>query len=229
MLVLAPMLMELKAVAKALSLDRQPEGEEPSYRGQSPPGPVAAVLGGIGFAASSGVVDRLLEQHAYDRVVVCGIAGGLRPGIAVGDVVVPERVLDLESGAEYRPAPLTGMDNAGTLVCHTEFIVDPDAVNDWIERGYSAIDMETSAVAEVCERRGCAWSVVRAISDQPSDHVDGAAIELTNTDGSVRAGAAARYMLSHPGRIPKLLALGKGASRAARNAAIALDVSLRAS
>jgi nucleoside phosphorylase len=227
-LVLAPMVLELKAVARALSLRRRESSPEPLYVGASPVGAVDAVLGGMGFVSSSGVVDRMLDRHRYDRVVVCGIAGGLRPGIAIGAVVVPERVVDVDSGAEFQPSPLSGHDSAGTLASHHEFITDPEVVTGWVDRGYMAIDMETAAVAQVCERRGCAWSVVRSISDVPSDHVDNSAFEMANNDGTVRPATAARYLVSHPRRIPKMLAVGLGASRAARNAAAALDAAMRA-
>lgn len=222
------MVMELKAVAKALSLRRRESSPEPLYIGASPAGAVDAVLGGMGFAASSGVVDRILARHHYDRVVVCGIAGGLRPDIAIGEVLVPERVVDVASGAEFLPSPLAGNANAGTLASNNEFVTDPEVVTGWVDRGYTAIDMETAAVAAVCERHGCAWSVVRSISDVPSDHVDDSVMGLTNSDGTVRPRAAARYLVSHPRRVPRMLAVGLGASRAARNAATTLDAALRA-
>jgi adenosylhomocysteine nucleosidase len=232
-LVLAPMTLELKAVVKALALAAEPSDADPtgpSHRGVVGSTPVDAVVGGIGFEASAGVVATQLDRCRYDRVVVCGIAGGLRPGIAIGELVVPERVVDLESDAEFRPAPLAGTASAGALACHTELIVDPDAIAGFVARGFDAIDMETAAVAALCEERGCAWSVVRAISDRAGDDtLDGSVMDLTNPDGSVRAGAAARYLLTHPGRIPHLTALARGAGLAARNAALALAGALRAS
>jgi adenosylhomocysteine nucleosidase len=227
-LVLAPMTMELKAVAGALSLQRQPRGVEPSWRGSHRTGSVAAVLGGVGYDASAKVVARELDRRAYDRVVVCGIAGGLRPGIALGEVVVPERVVDLVSGSEHRPTPLPGTTSAGTLACHSEFITDDDTVRGFVERGFAAIDMETAAVAKVCEARGCSWSVVRSVSDVASDHEDDSIIHMLNPDGSVRPAAAARYVATHPGRVPGLIGLAQASTRAARNAATTLSGSLRA-
>src|SRR6476469_8382533 len=51
--------------------------------------------------------------------------------------------------------------------------------------GYIALDMETAAVAAVCEARGAQWTVFRSISDRPSDGlVDSTVWEMTEMDGS---------------------------------------------
>jgi NAD(P)H-hydrate repair Nnr-like enzyme with NAD(P)H-hydrate epimerase domain len=82
--------------------------------------------------------------------------------------------------------------------------------------------METAAIAAVCERRACAWSVFRAISDRAGDPaVDPAVLALAGADGRPDALVVARYLASRPWRIPLLLRLARDSSRAARAAASA--------
>jgi len=81
-----------------------------------------------------------------------------------------------------------------------------------------AVDMETGSVAAVCAGRGVPWSAVRAISDRAEDG-DVEMVKLAKADGTPDGAAIARYFAKHPGRIPYMLKVGKGAMLAARNAA----------
>jgi adenosylhomocysteine nucleosidase len=84
------------------------------------------------------------------------------------------------------------------------------------------LDMETAAVAAVCEARGCSWSVIRAISDMATDHPDDSVLNLAKPDGSANGPAVAKFLLTKPWRIPHLARLqrdSKFAALAAANAA----------
>ena len=61
-----------------------------------------------------------------------------------------------------------------------------------------ALDMETAAIAHVCDRRGIPWSVFRAISDRPSDGIDAEVFATSNLDGTPNPEAAAAYFAKHP-------------------------------
>ena len=90
------------------------------------------------------------------------------------------------------------------------------------EQGVVSLDMETAAVAAVCERRGTPWSVVRAISDRTTDGtVDEEVLHLSNQDGSPNGPAVLRYFLKHPGSIPRMIRLARGAKLATEVAAAA--------
>jgi hypothetical protein len=97
---------------------------------------------------------------------------------------------------------------------------DPGFLAELRARGVVSLDMETAAVAEVCEERHVPWSVVRAISDRATDgSVDGEIFALSNADGTPNARAVLRYAARHPGRLPGMLRLAKGARLATRVAA----------
>lgn len=150
---------------------------------------------GIGMHAAKRATDRLLDAMPVDRVLVVGIAGD----------VGPSRV----GGAPAR----------GTLATSDEFLVDPATLEHLARDGVIALDMETSAVAAVCEARGTPWSVVRAISDRTDDHPDDAVLGLAKPDGSPNLPAAARFVLAHPWRVPQLARLARDARAAATSAA----------
>jgi adenosylhomocysteine nucleosidase len=92
--------------------------------------------------------------------------------------------------------------------------------------GVVGLDMETAAIAAVCESRGCPWSVFRAISDRVTDETtDAAVLALAGADGSGDLFAVARYLLVRPWRIVRLARLARGTVRAADAAA---DAAIRA-
>ena len=72
--------------------------------------------------------------------------------------------------------------------------------------------METAAIAECRDRRGVPWQVVRAISDRASDgSVDEEVFKLSNQDGTPNIGRILRYVFTHPGALPRMAKLAKGA------------------
>lgn len=230
--VLAPMTSELKPVVRAFGLAPAATADDAHrHAGRCGAADVVATLTGIGTARAAATTERVLAGEAPDHVMVVGIAGGLAPAVSVGDLVVPVLVEDAR-GASFRPAAIGGASlppPSGVLVTSDDFTVDPDRLAALRARGVVALDMETAAVAGVCEPAGTRWSVVRAISDLADDHPLGAAaLHLVGPDGRPDPGAVARFVARHPAKLPVLARLGRDASRAARAAAVAAAAACRA-
>jgi adenosylhomocysteine nucleosidase len=215
--VLAPMKPELKPFVKAAALQRDPAvGSEGSiYRGSVPGAEVVALMTGIGMDAASRAATRALELGPCDHLLVVGIAGGIDPQLRIGDVVVPEVVVDGGSGDEYRSAQLGSRVPNGRIVSSDELLADRDEQAALVDQGVTAVDMETAAVAAVCQARGIPWSAFRGISDHGvEDGIDDSVLALSRPDGTADAGAVARYVLTKPWRLPTLARLGRDMQKA---------------
>lgn len=91
---------ELAAVL-ALMPDEQQQvvGGRTFWRGHLHGHDVVAVLSGIGKVAAATTATVLVERFGVQRIVFTGVAGGLAPGVRVGDVVVAQRFLQHDMDA----------------------------------------------------------------------------------------------------------------------------------
>ncbi len=207
--ILAPMKSELGPLVKAAGLHRSEDGP-PVHRGTVAGIEVSAMPTGMGLANATRVARQLIEVSGCHHVLVVGIAGGLDRGRPIGAVVVPESVLDLDSGRSYPATPLGTGSLEGRLVSSDGLIDDADALDRLRQDGYAAIDMETSAIAAVCHDQGLPWTAFRGISDHTTDSgVDQDVFALSKPDGSPDLAAVAKLVARHPGRVPDLVRLGR--------------------
>jgi adenosylhomocysteine nucleosidase len=225
---LAPMKPELRPLVKKLSLERVERGDAVFHTGRVGDVEVVAGLTGIGMKPAERAAEQILDAFSPDHLVVVGIAGGVPPHSKIGDLIVPEVVANGETGTEHRPTPLGDVAPRGRIVSDDDFISADEDVARISDDGVTAVDMETAAVAAVCERRGTPWSVFRVISDMAGDH-DDSVLAMANPDGSANTRAVLRYLLPRPWRIFRLARLGRDAQAAtnlAADAAIAACASV---
>jgi nucleoside phosphorylase len=214
--------MELRPLLRRLGLRKIGSG----YVGRIGDSEVIAVTSGIGTALARAAVVALLDAVDVEWVIVVGITGAIENETPIGSLVLPEVVVNGADGSRHRPKPLPLGDAHGTMWTTDTLLLDPSVHADLLARGVVSLDMETAAVAEVCEERGVAWSVVRAISDRASDgSVDAEIFGLSNQDGSANLPAVARYVVRHPGAVPRLVRLARGSKLATERAA---DAAIRA-
>ena len=149
---------------------------------------------GIGKVHAAMCAFGMIERFHPDAVLNIGVAGGLLPDLAIGDIVAAENAVQHDADTSalgdpvgyvsglpdvYIPADKTlsaligrAADNAG-LRCVTanittgdQFIADLDK-KQWLAArfGAGACDMEGGAVAQVCLEYGTPYAAYRAISD----------------------------------------------------------------
>jgi nucleoside phosphorylase len=207
--------MELRPLRRRLGLRKSGAG----YVGKVGDRAVIAMVTGIGTALAGSATSRLLDAVDVEWVVVVGITGAIDDA-PIGALILPEQVVDGADGSVYRPTPLRVGNAHGTMWTTDELLTDRAIHADLRSRGVVSLDMETAAIAKVCDQRGVAWSVVRAISDRAGDGtVDAEIAGLTHSDGTANRAAVARYLVRHRNALPRLARLAKGSNRAAGRAA----------
>jgi nucleoside phosphorylase len=223
--VLAPMPLEMQAIVTAFGLTPTSDVERAPWKGQVGRSQVSALHIGMGPPLTRDAVGRLLDQSQPDHVpvdhmMVAGICGGLDPDLEVGTLINPEFVVDHASGVTYRHTPPGDAPRAGKIVTTEKATLDIELSKRFFAEGNLGVDMENSAVAEVCEAHGCPWSVYRCIGDRWFDGLlDQSVLALTNPDGSGNLAELRRLLAEDPELASKLERLGRDTTRAARLAA----------
>jgi adenosylhomocysteine nucleosidase len=190
------------------------------YAGRIGDREVIAVVTGMGTALAQAATVRLLDAVDVEWVIVVGIAGAIENETPIGTLVLPELVINGADGSTHRPKPLRVGNAHGKMWTTDELLLDPAVHADLRVRGVVSLDMETAAVAAVCDERGVSWSVVRAISDRASDgSVDAEILRLSHSDGTPNLSAVARYLVRRPGAVPRLVRLARGSKLAIERAA----------
>ena len=224
LVVLAPMPLEMDAIVAAFGL--RPNGSQlDPWSGQVGGSAVIAVHIGMGPAATREAVSGLLKHGLpdggrVDHVMIAGICGGLDPDLPVGTVLNPETVIEHPSGRRYVHRSPPAIPPFGHLITTETVSFDRDLSLRFFADGCLGVDMESSAVAEVCEPLGVPWSVYRCISDRHFDGLlDERIVGLTKPDGTLDADALDRLLAEDPEVLVKLEQLGRDSTQAARLAA----------
>lgn len=183
---------------------------------------VTTVVSGVGPAKAAAACEALLLGHRPRVVISAGFCGGLQTHLRRNDVVVADRILSTD-----------GQTRIADLAFRESLRLPTGCVGPWltVERivtrsaekralgertGAWACEMESSAVAEVCEMRGVSFLAVRAVSDAVDDDLPNDLEPLMNartTAGTL--GAVVGTLWRRPASIKDLLKLKEHALTAA--------------
>lgn len=211
--------IEVKPVVRAMGLQRARIGADPGWVGGLGNRRVVAVVSGMGTELAGAATERLLAAEDVALVVVMGISGGIDDRTPIGTVIRPALVIDGATGTEHRPLGIGGP-RRGAL--WTTDVLTPAAELPGLRaRGVVGLDMETAAVASVCEQQGVDWTSFRALSDRPADHIDDEVFAMSNQDGTPNVRQVVRYVSRHPTRVPALARMGRRVQVATERATFA--------
>jgi len=214
--------MELGPLARELQLVETEIGGVAVHAGSLEGRRVVAVVTGMGTALARAGVERLLDAVQVDHVLVVGITGALENETPIGTLVLPDLVVDSTTGREHRPTRVGDAEHRGTMWTTDRLTTELEELAELRARGVVALDMETATIAHVCDARGVAWSVFRAVSDRACDGtVDVEVFELSNQDGTPNHAAIAAYVERYPERISQLAQMAEDSTLATERAAAA--------
>ena len=212
--------IELEPVVEKLSLTETDLDGVRMHTGTLDGRRVVAIVTGMGTELARAGTQRLLDAVDVAHVLVVGITGAADNETPIGTLVLPEAVVNSGTGTRSRHTPLVDAPHRGTMWTTDVLITDLDRIAALKDQGVVCFDMETAAIAELCEARGIGWTVFRVISDRATDgSVDEEIFKLSNQDGTPNRENIERYMREHPERLPLMAQMAKDAKLATETAA----------
>jgi uridine phosphorylase len=217
--------LEMHAIVRAFGLRPTSSDDLAPWTGRVGRSEVTAVHIGMGPPLTRAALERLFDEATsggapIDHVMNAGICGGLDPDIPVGTLINPAIIVENATGAQFHHRPPGGAATAGKLMTMEAATLDPERSRRFLAEGFLGVDMESAAVAAVCEEHACAWSIYRCIGDRYFDGLlDERLIAATNPDGSGNMAEIARLIEAEPEIAAKLDRLTRETSHAARLAA----------
>ncbi len=182
---------------------------------------IVKVGGGTPYGAEQ-AAEALVAEGAQG-LISFGLAGGLKPGLVAGSIVVPTAILE---GNRVYPADYVLMSflggstgaplYAGQKIAETAH----DKALIYRRNHPDAIDLESGGVARVAQARGLPFAALRAVADPADADLPPVALIALKDGGKLDLPAIARSVLRHPGQIGKLIGVAQ-AAKTARGALIA--------
>lgn len=192
------------------------------------------VRSGVGGKRAAEALRRTADRFPLSQVLSIGFAGGLDPALQVGDLLIADSVTKVSNpfkvSAEDAPSrviPAALVNQAmvipcpeGVTVCQGGLLTVDDVITQPADKKRLGgthhalgVDMETYDLLEEAEKRGIPFLSVRAVTDAVDQELMNCS-HLVNDDGSVSTLKAGWHVLTHPGDLTGMIALGRHAKLA---------------
>lgn len=195
--IVAALKEEIQSLVDALDDARVSKwGGRPLHEGSIGDCRVVAMTCGIGKVRAAACTQYLIDQFSLEALLCTGVAGAVDPRLGVGDIIIAERALqhDFALGepqllkrqrkrwlmADARLMELAlqaGKDlgfedrlHLGTVLTGDQAVSSQEK-RRWLWDTFAGdcVDMESAAVAQVCQHNNVPFVIVRAISDSATE------------------------------------------------------------
>ena len=182
---------------------------------------IEAIASGGDPVRLEAVLDRLAGTAS--GIISIGIAGGLAPGLPVGQWVVADAVLvdgeSLSTDPAWTSRLAARLPEAarGVLLGVNAMVAEAtQKASLHSTTGAVAVDMESHIVARVARRHRLSFAAARVISDAAHHDLPPAVLVGMKSDGGMDLPAVLRSLLANPGQLPALIRTGLEAERGFR-------------
>jgi adenosylhomocysteine nucleosidase len=185
---------------------------------------VAVAISGLGQDRARGAAEALIAGHRPKWLISAGFAGGLQPHLGRSDIVLANSVVGEQGQRLSIELGLPTSDERASRGIHVGRMLTVDRIIRKVEEkrslgkshGAIAVDMESLAVAQVCQCEKQRFLAIRVITDTVNDELPRDVERLLNRPTMVRKlGAAAGSIVRRPSAAKDLWKLRESASTAA--------------
>jgi adenosylhomocysteine nucleosidase len=171
---------------------------------------VVLVCGGMGMEAARRATEAMIVIYGPRMIYSAGFAGALDPGLKVGEVLHPQRVVNASDGSSISLEP-----GEGVLVSFGS-VASPEQKTK-LRQSFAAqaVDMEAATVARAAQARGVEFAAVKAISDDSGFRFPPLE-RYVDSEGRFLEARFAVFVAIRPWLWPRVLRLARASRRASR-------------
>lgn len=214
-------------------------GRFPGYRFSAGNSEACLIRSGMGGERAAEATRLLVSAFRPEGVISFGFGGGVLPGLTVGDLVVANRLFQIQDGciseqpgfdakkdeaawqflAPGLPEAL-GRFHRGTIIT-TDRIENKRVVARRLPSGVACpiLEMETCAVARVTAEAGLPFLALRAVSDDAEEELGFSISEFTDPELNVSISRVLLTLARKPWILPQLVRLARNSRVAGKRLA----------
>jgi nucleoside phosphorylase len=170
---------------------------------------------GVGERSCKQRIGKFLQDQQFDLLITAGFAGSLNHQLQVNDLFFARNFSTLDRKRAHSSLSNVSIYAANMLT--VPGLIDSSEERERIAResGASAIDMETEFIARACAIHGIPLLALRVITDTPTQPFPAPPSVLFDVQQQrTHIGALAKWLLTHPKRIPGLVQFARRIARA---------------
>jgi len=192
---------------------------------------IVVVQQAVGFAKARTATQALIDAHTPDWVLSAGYSGALQPEMGIGDIIVGDSICDqhghsIKIDMNMEANPKTGL-RVGRLLTADELVLKVEKKRELGEKHKAlAVDLESMAVAQVCQETATRFLAIRSLSDDMSEDLPKEILSLMGESGTVRLGAAVGAIWKRASSMKDMWQLREKAMHASRRLAAFLNMLL---
>ncbi|MEO5717192.1 MAG: hypothetical protein ABIR29_01310 [Chthoniobacterales bacterium] len=188
---------------------------------------VALLHTGVGQKVCRQRIEPFLDSQPFDYVISSGFAGGVKPSLGLGDLLLAENFSDPALLTRARELLICRVAKLATVTRMIESATDRARFAR--ERHAAAVDMETESIAQACATRKIPLLSLRVISDTaaaPFPAPPSVLFDLERQKTDPRKLTA--YLFRHPPAVVRLIRFARQIASARANLAAGLDLFIAA-
>jgi nucleoside phosphorylase len=181
---------------------------------------------GVGEKVCRERIGKFLQNQQLEFLISAGFAGALNDQLQVGDLLVARNFSTVDLRRSFFSSEPFRMADLLTL----PVLIDSRTERDHIARttGAGAVDMETEFITRACAEHAVPLLSLRVITDTPREPFPAPPKVLFDIERQrTHMLKLARFFLTHPNRVARLIQFARGIARARRTLARALVAVVR--
>jgi adenosylhomocysteine nucleosidase len=211
---------EISGIKQSMNIsDHVRLGKTSAWPGKWGKQSIVLVRSGVGRERAEDATLQVIDHFQPRALISIGYAGAVQPELNVGDLVIPDTIIEEKGKGEYSPDS-DWLNRAKNVPCRDGFkavlgglLTVDNVIHDSVSKkelgkSYSvqAVEMETSAIAKVAEAKDVPLLSLRVISDRLDQEILDSSSFL-GSDGEISTLKAGWYVLTHPSSFKNALSL----------------------